>query len=55
MPREHHPDAEPPLDPNELNLAVLTSRHVPDPFLVQLAQRSKTAGGGLDSASLSTA
>jgi hypothetical protein len=38
-------DDEPPLDPNELNLALLTSRHAPDPFLVQLAQRSKSGGG----------
>jgi hypothetical protein len=38
-------DEAPPLDPNELNLALLASRHEPDPFLVQLAQRSKIAGG----------
>lgn len=47
MSQEHNAmhDEEPPLNPSELNLALLTSRHEPDPFLVQLAQRSKIAGG----------
>lgn len=36
---------EAPLGPDELNLAVLASRHAPDPLLAELAQRADIGAG----------
>lgn len=38
------PDEE-PLSPNDVNLALLTSRRAPDPFLAELAQRAEIGVG----------